>query len=153
MKFFPLVLLAVFSLASAQRTYNITSALEDCNWDKYKCLTTATWLPQIPECLRNCTIEANQLDGCAYDDFACHCINYQKYSDVVEPCALPPEFGGRGGGCDAAELSVAQPLVTDMCNFFNATLYAGYAVCPRRIRLSPLTTLGIVFGEETVQVE
>jgi hypothetical protein len=44
--------------------------------------TTERWIPNVPKCLRECTKKANELDGCAYDDFVCHCINYQKYSDV-----------------------------------------------------------------------
>jgi hypothetical protein len=49
--------------------------------------TTETWLSEfgIPECLKDCTRYANANDGCAYDDFACHNINYQVYSDVRYP--------------------------------------------------------------------
>ncbi|KAF1961028.1 hypothetical protein CC80DRAFT_581016 [Byssothecium circinans] len=150
-------LLAAATLGSAQRTYNITAALNPTQFKKYKCLTTEDWLPKIPECLHDCTIEANKADGCAYDDFACHCANYEQYSNalvnneqIIEPCVLPPEVGGRGGGCNFQELSVAQPIVTDMCNFFNATVYADYVGCSWKLRLSPVTTLEIASREEII---
>jgi hypothetical protein len=69
---------------------------------------------------------------------------------LVEPCVFPPELGGRGEGCTLADLGVAQPIVTDMCNFFNATLYAGYLKCPRSLKLTPLLTLKAILGEDTV---
>jgi len=38
MKFTTLALFSVFSLASADRTFNITSALAKGQWEKYSCL-------------------------------------------------------------------------------------------------------------------
>lgn len=35
-----------------------------------------------------------------------------------------------------------------MCNFFNATVYADYLLCPQK--LSPLLTLGVIAHEKTV---
>ena len=65
-------------------------------------------------------------------------------SKLIEPCAFPADLGGKGT-CSFEELSKARPIVQDMCNFFNATLYAGYAGCKNK--LSPLKTLKIVASE------
>ena len=37
-----------------------------------------------------------------------------------------------------------------MCNFFNATIYADYRKCPKKLELSKKKTYGIVCDEETV---
>ncbi|KAF1968887.1 hypothetical protein BU23DRAFT_478936 [Bimuria novae-zelandiae CBS 107.79] len=135
----------------AQRTYNVTSALAPGQLEKYSCLTTEKWLSNfgIPECLKECTRKANAQDGCAYDDFACHNINYQTYSDIIEPCVFPPELGGKGN-CTPAALKAVRPIVNDAGNFYNATLYASYAHKNCKVRLSILKTLKIVLDEVTV---
>ena len=46
------------------------------------------------------------------------------------------------------ELGQARVVVSDMCNFFNATLYADYRRCPQR--LSKHKTYGIVHSEEEI---
>lgn len=88
-------------------------------------------------------------------------------AQIIEPCGFPPALGGYGT-CSFADLNQARPLVNgnalpveltaynlanvcfiDMCNFFNATLYTGYAGCPNE--LSPLKTLGVI-ARENVQV-
>jgi hypothetical protein len=69
-------------------------------------------------------------------------------SQLIEPCAFPPALGGRGT-CTFAELSVARPMVQDLCNFFNATLYADYVGCPSK--LNKLKTYSIV-AKEGVEV-
>ena len=33
-------------------------------------------------CLKECQTKANKADGCAENDFACHCVNYNTYSNV-----------------------------------------------------------------------
>lgn len=38
--------------------------------------------PTTADCLKDCQIAANKADGCAENDFACHCVNYNTYSDV-----------------------------------------------------------------------
>ena len=43
----------------------------------------------FPECLRQCQRDANAADGCAYNDFACHCANYDVYSPVNPPPTQP----------------------------------------------------------------
>jgi hypothetical protein len=129
--------------------------------------TTEKWLSDfgIPECLKECTRQANREDGCAYNDFVCHSINYQAYSDVsisftgkrtgtnpgqlIEPCAFPPAIGGNGT-CTLEELNAVRPIVTDSINFFNATLYSAYAERDCRVRLSIVKTLKIVESEETI---
>ncbi|KAK3647499.1 hypothetical protein LTR56_007993 [Elasticomyces elasticus] len=145
MRFTAIISTLVPAFASAALTYNITQALAPGEFGKYHCLTTAKWNAMIPACVRQCQIQANKGDGCAYDDFACHSVNYQVFSDIIELCVFPPSLGGHGT-CTLAELGAARPLVQDMGNFFNATLYAAYAGCP--IKLSPLKTLGIVAKEQ-----
>jgi hypothetical protein len=75
-------LAAMVSFTAAQRTFNLTAALAPGQLDRYRCLDTNSWIKRVPKCLQQCTINANLADGCAFDDFACHCINYQVYSDV-----------------------------------------------------------------------
>ncbi|KAL1597692.1 hypothetical protein SLS60_008178 [Paraconiothyrium brasiliense] len=151
MKFSITAILTTAALATAQRTYNVTSALTSAQLEKYNCLTTEKWFKDfdIPECLQECTREANRKDGCAYDDFACHNVNYQAYSDIIEPCAFPPQLGGNGT-CTLAELGAVRPKVADAGNFFNATLYAAYAGRHCKVRLSILKTLEIVANEVTI---
>ncbi|KAL5383171.1 hypothetical protein DPSP01_006146 [Paraphaeosphaeria sporulosa] len=151
MKFSVAAILATAALTAAQRTYNVTSALAPGQLEKYKCLTTERWLKDfgIPECMHECTREANSKDGCAYDDFACHNINYQVYSDIIEPCAFPPQLGG-SGTCTLEELGAIRPKVADAGNFFNATLYAAYADKHCEVRLSILKTLKIIADEATI---
>ncbi|KAH7061987.1 hypothetical protein BKA63DRAFT_527211 [Paraphoma chrysanthemicola] len=140
-------LLAFSAVASAQLTYNITQAYVRGNWEKYRCLNNTKLSSWLPSCLHSCQDEANARDGCAPDDFACHCVNYSVYSDLIEPCAFPAALGGTGT-CTLAELGVARPIINDMCNFFNATLYADYRKCPQV--LSKRKTYGIVECEEIV---
>jgi len=42
-------------------------------------------------------------------------------------------------------LFAARPVISDMCNFFNATLYADYVGCPQK--LSKKKTYGIIAKE------
>jgi hypothetical protein len=49
-----------------------------------------------------------------------------------------------------ADLGVARTVVSDMCNFFNATLYAGYDHCPQK--LSKWKTYAIVHSEKVEAV-
>jgi hypothetical protein len=57
---------------------------------------------------------------------------------------------GGTGTCSLAELGAARPVVSDMCNFFNATLYWDYEECPQK--LSKGKTYDIVRSEEVVVV-
>jgi hypothetical protein len=41
--------------------------------------------PTTADCLKECQVAANKADGCAENDFACHCVNYNTYSDVRLP--------------------------------------------------------------------
>ncbi|KAF1834750.1 hypothetical protein BDW02DRAFT_497573 [Decorospora gaudefroyi] len=140
-------LLSLSAVTSAQLTYNITQAYAKGNWKKYRCLDNAKLSSWLPTCLHACQAEANSKDGCAPDDFACHCVNYTVYSDLIEPCAFPPALGG-SGTCTLAELGQARPIISDMCNFFNATLYADYRGCPQK--LSKRKTYEIICGEEVI---
>lgn len=45
--------------------------------------------PVTAGCLKECQIAANKADGCAENDFTCHCVNYNTYSDVRFPFYLP----------------------------------------------------------------
>lgn len=82
MKLTSLIAAVIPAIASATLTYNITEALAPGEFNKYHCLTTAEWNARIPECVRSCQTQANSEDGCAFDDFACHCVNYNTFSDV-----------------------------------------------------------------------
>jgi hypothetical protein len=57
---------------------------------------------------------------------------------------------GGTGTCTLEELGKARPIINDMCNFFNATLYADYRGCKQK--LSKKKTYGIVCDEETIAV-
>jgi hypothetical protein len=70
-----------------------------------------------------------------------HLISLQK----IEPCAFPAALGGKGT-CSFEELSKARPIVQDMCNFFNATLYDDYEECD--LELSEDKTYEILAEEE-----
>ncbi|KAK4556782.1 hypothetical protein LTR86_006353 [Recurvomyces mirabilis] len=142
-----LALAAFSAIANAALTYNITQATQPGEFQKYHCLTTDEWNKRLPACVVPCQIKANQGDGCAYDDFACHSVSYQAFSDIIEPCVFPPSLGGHGT-CTLEDLARVRPLVQDMGNWFNATLYTAYAGCPQE--LSILKTLGIVARERTV---
>ncbi|XPS95476.1 hypothetical protein M3J09_004766 [Ascochyta lentis] len=137
--------LTTTSLATAQLTYNLTQALKPGNFAKYRCLDNDKLLALMPpttaQCLKKCQLAANKADGCAENDFACHCVNYTTYSNLVEPCAFPPS-----GSCTFELLGPARPVIQDMCNFFNATLYADYRRCPQT--LSRRKTYGIIAEEE-----
>lgn len=50
-----------------------------------------------------------------------------------------------------AELGRARPIVNDLCNFFNATLYADYKRCPQV--LSKKLTYSIVQDEQEIAVQ
>lgn len=50
------------------------------------------------------------------------------HCQIVENCAFPPELGGTGN-CTLPELGQARQVVTDLCNFFNATGYTASAEC------------------------
>ncbi|KAI4696778.1 uncharacterized protein J4E88_000956 [Alternaria novae-zelandiae] len=142
-------LLSVAAAASAQYTYNITQAEKAGNMEKYKCLDNKKLSKWMPKCLHQCQEKANHADGCAPDDFTCHCINYSVYSAAIEPCAFPAALGGKGT-CSFEELGKARPIVQDMCNFFNATLYDDYAECD--IELSEEKTYMILADEEFGEV-
>jgi hypothetical protein len=66
---------------------------------------------------------------------------------LIEPCAFPAALGGKGT-CTLAELGKARPIINDMCNFFNATVYADYRRCEQK--LSKKKTYGILCDEETI---
>ncbi|KAF1996331.1 hypothetical protein P154DRAFT_443600 [Amniculicola lignicola CBS 123094] len=132
------------TLASAQLTFNITQALQPGNLQKYKCLNNDRLAAEMPECIRQCQADG---DGCAVDGFAYHCVNCNVYSDLIEPCAFPPSLGGYGTFI-LAELGIARPIVSNMCNFFSVTLYAAYAGCPQP--LSKRKTDEIVVNEPTI---
>ncbi|KAK3113718.1 hypothetical protein LTR53_008721 [Teratosphaeriaceae sp. CCFEE 6253] len=102
MKFAAIISTLVPAFASAALTYNVTQALAPGEFNKYHCLTTAKWNKLMPDCIKQCQIQANKADGCAYDDFgrpdcvndnypfdgltyaaACHSVNYQVFSDIV----------------------------------------------------------------------
>ncbi|CAI9636489.1 hypothetical protein GT037_003681 [Alternaria burnsii] len=142
-------LLSVAAAASAQYTYNITQAEKPGNMEKYKCLDNKKLSSWMPECLHKCQDEANKADICAEHDFTCHCINYSHYSALIEPCAFPAALGGKGT-CSFEELSKARPIVQDMCNFFNATLYDDYEECD--MELSEDYTYEILSEEEFGEV-
>jgi hypothetical protein len=95
---------------------------------------------------------------------ACHCINYDVYTSVtspfllifphppntqklIEPCAFPAQLGGNGT-CTMSDLKLARPIIADMCNFYNATLYAAYVNCSQG--LSKQKTLGLVALGDTI---
>jgi hypothetical protein len=54
------------------------------------------------------------------------------HTQLIQPCALPATQGGNGT-CTTADLVVARPIISDMCAFFNATLYESYSGCPQEL--------------------
>lgn len=85
--FLSLAVAASISLSEAL-IYNKTAAYAPGNYEKYKCITTEDINDMFPACLRQCQRDANSQDGCAYNDFACHCANYDVYSPVCVPFCL-----------------------------------------------------------------
>lgn len=77
-----LALVAAFSSMAQGLIFNKTAAYADGNYEKYKCITTEDVNDMFPECVRQCQRDANANDGCAYNDFACHCANYDVYAPV-----------------------------------------------------------------------
>ncbi|KAK6443549.1 hypothetical protein LTR95_000376 [Oleoguttula sp. CCFEE 5521] len=132
MKFTSIVvaLAAAFPAISEALIFNKTQAYATGNLEKYRCLDTLHWVKKLPTCLKQCQIDANLGDGCAYDDFP-----------IIEKCAFPPQLGGTGS-CSLQELGGVRPLVNDMCNFFNATGYTAYTDC--YTRLSPKKTFAVI---------
>ncbi|RMZ66466.1 hypothetical protein GMOD_00001802 [Pyrenophora seminiperda CCB06] len=150
-------ILSFSAAASAAVTFNLTQAYKEGNWEKYHCLNNEKAKSWLPKCLHTCQDSANMADGCAPDDFACHCINYSVYTNtlsnafkLIEPCAFPPAKGGKGT-CTSDELKAARPVVQDMCNFFNATLYANYRECEQD--LSEQVTYDIIRKENTIAID
>ena len=87
MKFTTVLLAVLPALSMAQGpggglTYNVTAASKKGEFEKYKCLTTYKLLKMLPKCIHSAQKTASAQDICDYDDYACHCINYQQYSDV-----------------------------------------------------------------------
>lgn len=41
---------------------------------------------------------------------ACHSVNYEVFSEIIEPCVFPPALGGHGT-CSFADLAKARPLI------------------------------------------
>lgn len=66
---------------------------------------------------------------------------------LIQPCAFPPEVGGNGH-CTRDDLGKARPIIQDMCNFYNATLYQDFENCPQRT--SEAITYGIIMNEDIV---
>ena len=82
--FLSLAVAASISLSEAL-IYNKTAAYAPGQYEKYKCITTEDINDMFTACLRQCQRDANSQDGCAYNDFACHCANYDTYSPVRIP--------------------------------------------------------------------
>ena len=49
------------------------------------------------------------------------------------------------------ELTIARPIVQDMCNFFNATIYADYRKCGQE--LSRKKTFGIIHKQKIIEID
>ncbi|KAI2482132.1 CFEM domain containing protein [Pyrenophora tritici-repentis] len=143
-------ILSITAVASAQVTFNLTKAYKKGNWDKYHCLDAVKVKTWIPKCLHECQDKANRADGCAFNDYACHCINNSVYSKLIEPCAFPASMGGKGT-CKMADLRVARPIVQDICNFFNATIYSDYHGCKQK--LSREKTFGMVRKQKFIAID
>ncbi|KAF2621941.1 hypothetical protein BU25DRAFT_219171 [Macroventuria anomochaeta] len=141
------VALSAATLASAELTFNITQALQPGNFANDNDKLLALMPPVTAKCLKSCQIAANKADGCAENDFTCHCVNYNTYSNLIEPCAFAlPNNPATNPPCDQNALIAARPIIQDMCNFFNATLYADYRKCPQK--LSKKKTYSIIADEE-----
>ena len=112
---FSLAFAAGLASLSQAVIFNKTAAYAPGNFEKYKvrllskttqhipllpspstliittqCINTEDINKMFPECLRQCQRNANAADGCAYNDFACHCINYDVYSPVRTSLFSPP---------------------------------------------------------------
>ncbi|KAF1919800.1 hypothetical protein BDU57DRAFT_569803 [Ampelomyces quisqualis] len=118
--------------SSSQPFYNYSRSELSGNFSKYRCMDTSRLISMLPTCLYGCQIKANKADGCAYDDMTCHCANYDTFSKLVEPCAFPPALNGTST-CTMADLSLARPIISEMCTFLNATSYRSYRGCPQEL--------------------
>ncbi|KAK3077780.1 hypothetical protein LTS18_009331 [Coniosporium uncinatum] len=127
--------LALPLLASAAPALDERAVFPLSTWSKYHCLTLTEFEKRIPQCAVYCeeyTFRSGR-DGCAPDDFPCHCKRSQIVSDIIEPCIFP--WLNHTATCTTDELRQLQGLVTDSCTFFNATKYADYVACPLDVTL------------------
>lgn len=86
MKFAHSIALAAATVSLSEAlTFNKTAAYAPGQYDKYKCIDTEGVNDMFPQCIRQCQRDVNRNDGCAYDDFACHCANYDVYAPVRVP--------------------------------------------------------------------
>jgi len=83
-----IALAATLPALSEALIFNKTQAYKPGNLEKYKCMDTQKFNKLVPKCLHQCQKQANKRDGCAYDDLACHCVNYDVYSPVSNALTL-----------------------------------------------------------------
>ncbi|KAJ9625631.1 hypothetical protein H2203_004390 [Taxawa tesnikishii (nom. ined.)] len=134
--FITLSLLPFFAAALPQAAdYDTSTPVFSAEvWHKYHCLTVDKFEALIPKCSWACEDLAlrHGLDGCSPNDFKCHCSHSQRFSDIIEPCIFPGQ--SVNATCSVEELrGGVQPVVTELCNFFNATGYADYLGCSPRL--------------------
>jgi hypothetical protein len=67
---------------------------------------------------------------------------------IVDQCTRTA--GAGAGVCSSDDLQSTRPIVSDMCNFFNATQYASYVGCDNGWALNPWMTLNVASRQNIV---
>ncbi|KAF2236463.1 hypothetical protein EV356DRAFT_72224 [Viridothelium virens] len=90
-------------------------------WKEYHCLTLDKYLTEVPPCSVNCLRLGldGYRDGCAPDDFVCHCAHTQAIDDLLVPCITGAN--SPNATCTDADIGQLQSVVTNLCAFYNAT--------------------------------
>ncbi|KAI9688274.1 MAG: hypothetical protein M1820_010302 [Bogoriella megaspora] len=83
--------------------------------NNYAGTTAEKFAGQIPPCAVECDYKTLAGDGCALDDFYCHCVEKtQIIADIIVPCLANSTCTGQDIGAFAA-------IVDDVCLYYNAT--------------------------------
>lgn len=74
----------------------------------------------MPKCAQYCHGLALTTNGCARDDHICHCKNFSKTAQIIEPCIFGPN-PGPAGPCTNDEISQFAGTGAKYCTFWNQT--------------------------------
>ncbi|KAL1856881.1 hypothetical protein Daus18300_010644 [Diaporthe australafricana] len=74
----------------------------------------------MPKCAQYCHAQGLTTNGCARDDHICHCKNYSKTAQIIEPCIFGPN-PGPAGSCSNDEIALFAGTGAKYCAFWNQT--------------------------------
>ena len=70
-----------------------------------------------PTCAHYCERLALGSDGCAPDDFLCHCANAWEVAVIIQDCIFNPAYSN----CTTAEVDQFGAIYYGLCGFWNST--------------------------------